>query len=65
VLGDAPPQHLADVMHRAWVDFVRTGDPGWSTYDLDARPVMRFADQGGGVVLDPQSARRAVWDGRR
>ena len=29
VLGDAPPQALADAMHGAWVAFVSDGDPGW------------------------------------
>src|SRR5256886_11568751 len=28
MLGDHPPQPLADEMHRAWVDFARRGDPG-------------------------------------
>ena len=29
LLGDAPPQALARAMHRAWVSFAATGDPGW------------------------------------
>jgi para-nitrobenzyl esterase len=30
LLGDvAPPARLADEMHGAWVDYARTGDPGW------------------------------------
>ncbi|MFG1646599.1 carboxylesterase/lipase family protein, partial [Amycolatopsis sp. NPDC049252] len=27
---DDPPAELATRMHRAWVDFARTGDPGWA-----------------------------------
>jgi para-nitrobenzyl esterase len=36
--GDNPPQELADAMHRAWVAFVRDGNPGWSAYPS----IMRF-----------------------
>ncbi|GAB4050059.1 carboxylesterase/lipase family protein [Catellatospora paridis] len=39
--GPNPPQELADAMHRAWVDFATTGDPGWTRWN-DTRPVMRF-----------------------
>jgi hypothetical protein len=28
MLGRAPPQPLADAMHRAWVNFAVTGDCG-------------------------------------
>jgi len=64
LLGPAPPQQLADTMHRAWVSFVRTGDPGWPRYDLGRRPVMRFADTCT-VIDDPRPAERALWDGIR
>ncbi|HEY9287637.1 MAG TPA: carboxylesterase family protein, partial [Candidatus Dormibacteraeota bacterium] len=30
--GDHPPQQVADEMHRAWIAFARTGDPGWPSY---------------------------------
>ncbi|WP_099332441.1 carboxylesterase/lipase family protein [Actinomyces minihominis] len=30
--GDAPPQCLADELHHAAVQFIRTGDPGWPRY---------------------------------
>ena len=39
--GEHAPQELADVMHRAWVNFASTGNPGWAAYDV-SRPVMRF-----------------------
>lgn len=32
LVGPEPDQRLADAMHRAWVDFATTGDPGWTTY---------------------------------
>jgi para-nitrobenzyl esterase len=62
--GETPPQGLADTMHRAWVDFVTAGDPGWKTYDTDARPTMTF-DLEPGVVDDPRGDERAVWVGHR
>jgi para-nitrobenzyl esterase len=42
LLGSDPPQALADEVHRAWVSFVATGDPGWPQYQLDRRFVRRF-----------------------
>ncbi|WP_322099357.1 carboxylesterase/lipase family protein [Goekera deserti] len=62
--GDAPPQQLADVVHRAWVDFVTTGDPGWPVYDLDTRPVQVFGTPSA-VVPDPHGDTRRVWEGLR
>lgn len=59
--GVNAPQWLADEMHGAWVSFVRTGDPGWPTYEPE-RAVRRF-DEAGGVVLDPHRWRRDLWTG--
>jgi para-nitrobenzyl esterase len=42
VLGERPPQHLADSMHSAWTAFASTGDPGWPRYDAHDRTAMRF-----------------------
>jgi para-nitrobenzyl esterase len=39
LLGDDPPTRLAEEMHGAWVDYARTGDPGWEP----SRDVHRFA----------------------
>lgn len=64
LVGDDPPQELADVVHRAWVDFVRDGDPGWPQYDLAERPVQVFGTPTA-VTPDPHGARRQVWDGVR
>ncbi len=33
VAGENPPQDLADEMHAAWVRFITTGDPGWSSWN--------------------------------
>jgi para-nitrobenzyl esterase len=59
--GDDPPRALAKLMHRAWVDFATTGDPGWAPYDLDTRPVMVFDGAGGRVVHDPRADERRLW----
>ena len=62
--GPAPPQHLADVMHAAWVAFATTGDSGWPRYELERRATMRF-DLTPAVVDDPRAAVRSVWDAVR
>jgi para-nitrobenzyl esterase len=62
--GPNPPQSIADEMHRAWVAFARTGDPGWETYDAAKRTVMRF-DAASGLVDDPDGEERQLWDGIR
>ena len=62
--GPNPPQSIADEMHRAWVAFARTGDPGWETYDTARRTVMRF-DAASGVVDDPDGEERRLWEGIR
>ncbi len=41
--GPNPPQSLADEMHAAWVDFVKTGTPGWAPYGTDR--TVRFFDE--------------------
>ncbi|MFE3474738.1 carboxylesterase/lipase family protein [Streptomyces bacillaris] len=43
--GPDAPQELADAMHRAWVDFATTGDPGWPSWDA-RRPVRFFGAKG-------------------
>jgi carboxylesterase type B len=64
LLGPAPPQELAHVMHAAWIAFATGGDPGWPRYGLDRRATMRF-DTPSAVVDDPRSWERALWDGVR
>ena len=64
LLGDNPPQELADTMHAAWVSFATSGDPGWPAYDLGRRATMRF-NTTSRVVDDPRSWERALWEGVR
>ncbi|GAA4373385.1 carboxylesterase family protein [Agromyces bauzanensis] len=64
MLGQGPPQALADLMHSAWVSFATNGDPGWPSYDLGRRATMRF-DTASQVVEDPRRWERELWRGIR
>ena len=64
LVGDQPPQELADTMHGAWVAFATDGDPGWPAYEPGRRAVMRFGETPE-VVDDPGAACRRLWDGVR
>jgi carboxylesterase 2/para-nitrobenzyl esterase len=64
VHGPNPPQALADRMHRAWVAFAASGDPGWPRFDLERRTTMHF-DVTSAVVDDPLSRERRLWAGIR
>lgn len=63
IAGEAPPQLLADEMHRAWVRFIADGDPGWDEYG-EARTTMRF-DEESQVVTDLRPDERVAWNGVR
>jgi para-nitrobenzyl esterase len=43
ILGEAPPQALADRIHGIWVDFVRGGEPAWPAYDGWTRQVFSLS----------------------
>ncbi|MFD9735321.1 carboxylesterase/lipase family protein [Umezawaea sp. NPDC059074] len=64
ITDDHAPQELADAVHRAWVDFATTGDPGWAAYHPDKRVAMRF-DTDSATTLDDRADERVLWDGRR
>ena len=64
LLGEDPPQQLADTMHAAWVSFGTSGDPGWPAYDLTRRSTMRF-DTSSLLVENPRLWERALWEGVR
>jgi para-nitrobenzyl esterase len=62
VTGSGPErQGIADTMHRAWIAFARTGNPGWPAYDKTRRATMRF-DAKVDVDDDPQSTQRRAWE---
>jgi len=52
---------IAGAMHRAWIDFARTGDPGWPEYDPTRRTTQRFGAVSD-VVDDPDAAQRMAWE---
>lgn len=62
-----PPQGLATAMHAAWVQFVKSGDPGWIRYEISddpktSRPVQTFFDEGKiEIVNDPRADERELW----
>ena len=62
VIGDAQGHARDSSRHQATP--VRGDDPGWAQYNLDRRMTMRF-DTTSGLVEDPRSAERALWEGRR
>ncbi|NMI00603.1 carboxylesterase/lipase family protein [Pseudonocardia acidicola] len=49
LVGAAPPQEVATLMHRAWVGFATGGDPGWPEHTADRPEVLRI-DTGPTVV---------------
>ncbi|WP_149402573.1 carboxylesterase/lipase family protein [Dictyobacter arantiisoli] len=63
-------QELGDIMHAAWISFIRTGNPNldprraglpdWPCYNLEQRPTMLF-NQASQLAHDPQSAERQCW----
>jgi para-nitrobenzyl esterase len=70
-LGPGPlPQELAEVMHDAWISFIRTGEPchpglpSWPAYTASRRAVMELGDRLR-VRHDPDGAERALWEGLR
>ena len=62
--GEHPPQALADRMHKAWVDFAKTGDPGWPAYAPHNRVSMTFGDRSF-LTTDDRADARMLWDGVR
>jgi len=64
-IGPGPtPQHVADRMHRAWIEFICDGNPGWAPYSSEARNTMIFDDESG-QITDPESQERNAWEGIR
>jgi para-nitrobenzyl esterase len=63
-IGPDAPQELADRMHSAWVNFAKTGNPGWAEYDLKTRTTMVFNTESE-VAQDAAAPERQAWMGRR
>ncbi|HLI06817.1 MAG TPA: carboxylesterase/lipase family protein [Ktedonobacteraceae bacterium] len=68
LLGDAPPQELAQRMHAAWIAFARTGNPktpalpDWPAYNTEQRATMLFNTRCQ-LVDDPDAVERRLWEG--
>ncbi len=65
ILGESPPQSVADAMHGAWVRFVRDLDPGWLPYDTTRRTTRVFGADGTTIVENPDAEQLALWAGVR
>lgn len=67
-LTGEPPRELADRVHKSWVAFAKTGDPGhpglpeWPRWNSETRPTLRF-DAKCELVFDPDAGERRLWDG--
>ncbi|HMS76314.1 MAG: carboxylesterase/lipase family protein [Gordonia sp.] len=59
--GPSAPKDLAAAMHKAWIDFAVTGDPGWPAYDHTTRSTMVF-NKTSGVEPDPRPHDRRHWE---
>jgi para-nitrobenzyl esterase len=64
MMGHEAPQQVAHTMHRAWVEFMTHGDPGWPRYDSEHRATMCF-DTSTELVNDPAGDERTLWTGLR
>lgn len=51
---------LSGAMMDAWINFARSGNPGWAKYDLDQRTTMQFGANTG-VGKDPNAEIRKIW----
>ena len=60
--GAEPPQQLADTMHRGWVSFASTGDPGPPADQLGRRQTMHF-DHRSEMIDDPRRPAK-IWNAR-
>lgn len=64
LVGENPPVELASRVHRTWITFATTGDPGWTPYNARQRSLMRI-NTTWEILTDPRSAERQAWDGVR
>lgn len=60
-MGDKPPAPLAKEMHQQWINFAKTGQAGWTTYNKTKRATMRF-DVNSIEVDDPNHDLRKLWN---
>ena len=61
LIGDTPSQAVADQTHKAWVDFITDGDPGWPAYNTASRTTGLLSDHIT-ATADPAASERVCWD---
>jgi para-nitrobenzyl esterase len=59
--GDNPPAELATRIHKTWIRFATTGDPGWAPYTVEQRSIMRI-NTTWDLLTDPRPVERRAWD---
>jgi carboxylesterase type B len=64
LFGQQPPKELAKDMHGAFVEFAKTGNPGWAQYEVGERSTMIF-DTPTEVLPDAAGIEREAWVGKR
>ncbi|MBN2027700.1 MAG: carboxylesterase/lipase family protein [Actinobacteria bacterium] len=68
LLGEDPPQDLAELMQDTWIAFARSGDPNndsipeWPAYETESRATMEL-NVSPAMIEDPYGEDRMVWDG--
>ncbi|MDX3358443.1 carboxylesterase/lipase family protein [Streptomyces sp. ME02-6978.2a] len=55
-----PPAELSRRVHATWIEFARSGSPGWDRYETTRRATMRI-DSEWTLTEDPRSAERQFW----
>jgi para-nitrobenzyl esterase len=64
LVGEDPPFELARRIHRSWITFAATGDPGWTSFSTPQRQVMCI-NTAWQIINDPRSTERHAWNGVR
>ncbi|HEY0260753.1 MAG TPA: carboxylesterase family protein, partial [Lacisediminihabitans sp.] len=62
--GSHPPKQLAERMHRDFVRFATTGNPGWQQYDAVERTTTIY-DTATAPLSDAAGVEREAWEGKR
>jgi para-nitrobenzyl esterase len=60
LLGTAPPQNIADQIHKLWVNYATSGRLPWPEYDEESRQV--YALERAEAVTDPDMAAKKLAD---
>jgi len=64
VNGENQPVELANLMHQAWVKFIKDGETGWAQYDVEKRSTFYF-DEVSRMIEDPKPLLTKYWEGKK